>query len=114
MAAAIVGDDTKALAEEIQHLCIPVITGQGPAMVEHNRLAGAPVLVENARAILDGDLTGIAVACAIGWRCSPGLLHCQRRYRHGQGGGSHGTGGHQGTTGGSACLVSHYQRSCEF
>ena len=46
MAAPIVGDDAVALLEEEQHLCIPVVARQGPAVMEHDWLTGAPVLVE--------------------------------------------------------------------
>ncbi|MNY42434.1 hypothetical protein D3C86_1773230 [compost metagenome] len=118
MTAAIMGDDAKTLAEEEQHLRIPVVTGQWPAVVEYDRLTAAPVLVENLRAVLDGDhprTTGTAVAFAArsgGSRCRC-LLRRQRRQCHRQGC-SHGSGGDQTTACGSACLVSHVHYSCEF
>ena len=67
MAPPVVGDDAEALAEEEQHLVVPVVGAQRPTMVEHDRLTGAPVLVENLRAVfrLDAvhDLTPIFTGC---------------------------------------------------
>src|SRR5258708_8502808 len=44
-------DDSIALLAEKQHLSIPVIRGERPAMTEHYGLSRAPVLVENLRAV---------------------------------------------------------------
>jgi hypothetical protein len=54
--AAIVGDHAKSLADEVQHLGIPVVGGEWPAMMKDNRLGGfrSPVLVEYPYAILRG------------------------------------------------------------
>ena len=49
--AAIVGDDSIALAEEKQHLRVPVVRRQRPAVTENDRLSRAPVLVENLNAV---------------------------------------------------------------
>ena len=38
MAAAVVGDDAVAFAEEEQHLVVPVVRAQRPAVVEDDRL----------------------------------------------------------------------------
>jgi hypothetical protein len=48
MASAIMGDDAVALVEEVEHLRIPVVGGQGPAVMEGNRLSAlrTPVVVE--------------------------------------------------------------------
>ena len=46
MAAAVMGDHAKALLAEEQHLLIPGIGRQRPAMGEQDRLARAPILVE--------------------------------------------------------------------
>ena len=55
--AAIMGDDTIALADEEEHLGIPVVGAQRPAVVEDDWLGalGAPVLVEDLDAILGGN-----------------------------------------------------------
>jgi hypothetical protein len=45
-AAAVMGNDATALIEEKQHLRVPVIGRQRPAMAEHDRLSIAPILVE--------------------------------------------------------------------
>ena len=51
---AVMGDNTKTLGDEEQHLRIPVIGRERPAMVENDRLGilRAPVLVENLSAVL--------------------------------------------------------------
>jgi hypothetical protein len=57
VAAAVVRNDTKALGEEEQHLGVPIIAGQRPAMVEHDGLGrlGAPILEEDFNAVGGGD-----------------------------------------------------------
>src|SRR4029453_11371954 len=57
MAAPVMSDDSKPLPEEVEHLGIPVIAAQGPAMMEDDglRVLGAPVLVEDRHAILRGN-----------------------------------------------------------
>ena len=55
VAAAVMGDDAKAVVEEEQHLRVPVVGRQRPAVAEHDRLARAPVLVEDLDAVLGGD-----------------------------------------------------------
>ena len=55
MAAAVMGDDAIAMMQEEQHLRVPVIGRQRPAMTEHDRLAGTPVLVEDLDAVFGGD-----------------------------------------------------------
>ena len=55
VAAAGVGDDPIAVIEEEQHLGVPVVGRQRPAVAEDDRLARAPVLVEDLRAVRGGD-----------------------------------------------------------
>jgi hypothetical protein len=45
--ATVMRDDAIAVAEEEEHLRVPVVGGKRPAMAEDDRLTGAPVLVEN-------------------------------------------------------------------
>ena len=40
--AAVVGDDAVALRQEEQHLVVPVVGGQRPAVAEHDRLTLCP------------------------------------------------------------------------
>src|ERR1700726_672089 len=56
VAASVMGDDPIAVTEEKQHLRVPVIGRQRPAMREHHRLSTAPILVVNLGAVfgLDG------------------------------------------------------------
>ena len=49
MAAAVMGDDAIAVIEEEQHLRVPVVGRQRPAVAEHDGLTLAPVLVEDLR-----------------------------------------------------------------
>ena len=52
MAAPIMGDRAEVLAEEKQHLRVPIVRRQRPAMAEHDRLPRAPILIENTDAVL--------------------------------------------------------------
>src|SRR6266849_1148911 len=45
-------DDSIALLAEEQHLSVPVIRGERPAMTEHYGLALSPVLVVDVRTVL--------------------------------------------------------------
>src|SRR5207248_3677078 len=45
MATPVVGDDAIAALEEEQHLRVPIIGRQRPAMAEHDGLTFAPVLI---------------------------------------------------------------------
>jgi hypothetical protein len=55
MAAPVMGDHAEAFAKEEEHLCAPIVRRERPAMAEHDRLTGAPVLVENLDAVLGRD-----------------------------------------------------------
>src|SRR5207237_8084332 len=55
MATPVVGDDAIAALEEEQHLRVPIIGRQRPAMAEHDGLTFAPVFVEDLNAVFGGD-----------------------------------------------------------
>ncbi len=55
VAAAVMGDDAVAVRDEEQHLRVPVVGRERPAMAEHDRLARAPILVEDLDAVFGGD-----------------------------------------------------------
>ena len=57
MTTAIMGNHPKALPQKEQHLCIPVVGAERPAMVkvDDRGVLRSPVLVENFDAILGGD-----------------------------------------------------------
>src|SRR3979490_1547077 len=55
VAAAVMGDDSIAVIQEEQHLPVPVIGRQRPAVREHHRLSGAPVLVVDFNAVFGFD-----------------------------------------------------------
>src|ERR1700685_3793805 len=66
VAAAVVGDDAIAVAEEDQHLIVPVIGRQWPTMTEHDGLAFAPVLVEDLDAVFGlHDAHGVPAFAAV-------------------------------------------------
>ena len=52
MAAPVMGDHAEALAEEEQHLRVPIVRRERPAMAEYDRLTRAPILIENLDAVL--------------------------------------------------------------
>src|SRR3954470_11028820 len=56
MAAAIDTDRPVSALDEKQHLRVPVIGAQWPAMVEDDRPSVAPVLVENPASVLGFDV----------------------------------------------------------
>src|SRR5262249_58454457 len=57
MAAPVMSDDSIPLPEEVEHLSVPVIGAQWPAMMEDEglRVLGAPVFVEDCHAVLRGN-----------------------------------------------------------
>src|SRR5947207_57477 len=57
MTTPVVRDDTVALVEEVQHLRVPVVGAQRPAVMEDERLRilATPVLVEDLDAVLCDD-----------------------------------------------------------
>ena len=57
MAAAVMGNDPKTVIGEEDHLGVPVVGRQRPAMAEHDGLPFAPVLVEYLDAIFGRNRT---------------------------------------------------------
>ena len=55
MAPPVMRDDAIAVSEEEQHLRVPIVRREGPAVAEHDGLALAPILVENLDAVAGGD-----------------------------------------------------------
>src|SRR5262245_44719477 len=57
MAAPVMSHDSIPLPEEVEHLGVPVVRAQWPAMMEDEglRVLGAPVLVNDRHPILRGD-----------------------------------------------------------
>ena len=55
MAPPVGRDHAVALGQEEQHLVVPVVRAQRPAVREHDGLALAPVLVEDLRTVLGRD-----------------------------------------------------------
>ena len=64
VATSVVGNDPVAFAQEKQHLRVPIICAQWPAMMEENDLgiAWAPVLVENFNAVPRGDIAHVRLS----------------------------------------------------
>jgi hypothetical protein len=57
MTSAVMSYDAMAVFEEKQHLRVPVIGGQRPAMAEHDGLTFAPVLVKDLDAVFGRNCT---------------------------------------------------------
>ena len=74
VAAAVVGDAAVAVGGQEQHLRLPAVGIQRPAVAEHDRLSLAPVLVED----LVPSLTVIAGMTGSSCRCRRGRLHRAR------------------------------------
>src|SRR4029077_12949361 len=55
VASPVMRYDAIALAQEEQHLRVPVIGRKRPAMAEHNRLTRTPILVEDLDAVFSSD-----------------------------------------------------------
>src|SRR5580765_3232195 len=57
MAAPVMSNDSIPLPEEVEHLGVPVVGAQWPAMMEDDglRVLGAPVLVEDRHAVIRGN-----------------------------------------------------------
>ncbi|MNO02222.1 hypothetical protein D3C81_2225540 [compost metagenome] len=55
MTATVVGDDPVALGCQEDHLRLPAVGVQRPAVTEDNRLTGAPVLVVNLDAVAGSE-----------------------------------------------------------
>src|SRR5690349_852276 len=55
MSAPVVGYDAIAVIEKENHLVVPIIGGEWPAVAEHDRLTFPPVLVVNLRSIFGRD-----------------------------------------------------------
>ena len=58
MTTPVMGDHAVAVLGKKQHLCIPRVRIQGPAMRKRNRLSLAPVLVINRRTVVGGKRVG--------------------------------------------------------
>jgi hypothetical protein len=55
VAASVVRDHTETLAQEKEHLRIPVIGREWPAMAENDGLSGTPILVINFGTVFHFD-----------------------------------------------------------
>src|ERR1700682_3178284 len=53
--APVVRNDPIALLAEVQHLSVPLVRSERPAVTEHDGLAFSPVLVVNVRAVFCRD-----------------------------------------------------------
>src|SRR5262249_59776966 len=75
MSAPVVGDDAVALPEEEEHLSVPVVGTQRPAMMEYDWLCvlWSPVLVVDLDAVFGAHeahgIVSIVVTSEMGWFC---------------------------------------------
>src|SRR5207249_2039585 len=64
MSAPISRNDAETFAEEKKHLRVPIIRRERPAVIEHNRLSAAPVLV------IDVDVSSVFFSDSYVWHCN--------------------------------------------
>ncbi|MNO87539.1 hypothetical protein D3C76_789620 [compost metagenome] len=57
VAAAVMGNHAVALGEEEQHLIVPVVPRQRPAVVEHDGLPATPIFVEQLGAVTQCEVS---------------------------------------------------------
>src|ERR1700675_3013601 len=55
VASAVVRDDAIAALAEEQHLAVPIVRGERPAVAEYDGLSCAPVLIENCGSVFGSD-----------------------------------------------------------
>ncbi len=55
VAAPVMRDHAVALLDEVEHLRVPIVGAERPAVMEDNRLTGTPVFVEDLDAVPGGD-----------------------------------------------------------
>src|SRR5690606_19824544 len=65
--ASVMGDDAIALVKKEQHLIVPIVCTQRPAVMKHNGLPifRPPILVEDAGAILGGHCRHVRIPWAV-------------------------------------------------
>ena len=80
MAATVNADHTIAMLDEEQHLGVPVVAAERPAMMEDNWLALAPVLVENLGTILGRDCAHGSASSGTVVRIGANALTLTRHY----------------------------------
>src|SRR6516162_9386236 len=61
MAATVNADHAIAMLDEEQHLGVPVVGAERPAMMEDDRLAVTPVLVEDVSAVFRFDKAHVSL-----------------------------------------------------
>src|SRR5262249_53195905 len=83
VSAPVVGDDAVALPNEEEHLGVPVVGTQRPAVMEHDRLCvpAAPVLVVNLNAVFGADEAHVIVSILVVSK----VVGCFPRWRQGGG-----------------------------
>ncbi|MNV87280.1 hypothetical protein D3C71_1813930 [compost metagenome] len=69
MTTAVMGDDAIPLRQKEQHLRVPVVGAQRPAVMEHDRLRilRTPILVEDFGAVCGGHKAHGFLLCLSGW-----------------------------------------------
>jgi hypothetical protein len=84
MASAVMRYDAIAVLEEEQHLRVPVIGRQRPAMAEHNGLTFTPVLIVDLRPVFGCNCTHLTTSLPV--LLPPGIVSKRRdsSYRSGR------------------------------
>ena len=84
MAATVMRDDAITLAQEEQHLRVPVVRRKRPAVAEHDRLTRTPVLVENLNTVLGYNLAHATLSLASSRGFIGSASHCFKSNRFSQ------------------------------
>jgi hypothetical protein len=66
----VVGDHPKTTFQEEHHLTVPIVRAQWPAVMEEERLTGAPILVEDFSAIRRGEYRHLFLLAVFRWTAS--------------------------------------------
>src|SRR5271154_61662 len=82
MAAAVMRDNSVSAQQEEQHLVVPIVCAQRPAVVEHDRLTCSPILVVDLCTVLHCDAAHESFSCRVVCSCqlTAGSMTLYRRY----------------------------------
>src|ERR1700722_18776045 len=69
MATTVMRDDAVSVQPEEQHLAVPIVRAERPAMVEHDRLTCSPILVVDVCTVLHCDAAHESFSCWVVCSC---------------------------------------------
>src|ERR1700733_13865668 len=69
MATTVMRDDAVSVQPEKQHLAVPIVRAERPAMVKHDWLTCSPILVVNLRTVLHCNAAHDSFSCRVVRSC---------------------------------------------